>query len=153
MSSVGRYFAQPKTRVLAVTQEQQGAYYFTQEAVDTWYEANAEKIEKLGSIYIIPGTESGATFLDVMLGNNGATELGGSGPTPTMSQRKTLVDLGKEIHIGNAAESRLFVLRLVQEYSPAAASGGGQVGYVVVENNVQDLQGNTGRFTVRVART
>lgn len=150
MSSVGRYFAQPKTRTFAVTQGDWGAYFYSQEDVDTWYAANASKINKLSeTFYIIPGTESGSTFVDVLTGN-GATEL--QHTLPRIDERKTVIDMGKEIIIGNTVTSRLFVLRLVQEYSPST-SGSGTVGFVVTENNAEDLQGNNGRFTLRVART
>jgi Ca2+-binding RTX toxin-like protein len=150
MSSVQSFFAQPKTRCLAVTQGEWGAYFYAQSDIDAWYAANESKITKTGDLYVIPGTAEGSTFLDVLLGNNGATALDHT--LPRIEERKTIVDFGKQVIIGNAANSRLLVLRLVQQYSDAAVSGGAAVGYVVVENNVDDLQGNNGRFTLRVAR-
>lgn len=152
MPSVGTYKAQPVTRTLAVTQGEQGAYYFTEDVLNTWYAANSDYITKVGSLYVIPGTSTGSTFLDVVLGNNGRSELGGSGPTPRFDERKSLVDLGKEVVIGNYINSRLLVLRKVQAYSDAEFSGNGIVGYIVSENNVDDLGPNIGRFTLRVAR-
>ena len=84
MSSIGNQFSQPVTRNFVVTQNanngEQGAYYFTEDDVNTWYAANSSKINKLGNtFYIIPGTGSGSTFVDVLVGNGGATELGGGG--------------------------------------------------------------------------
>jgi hypothetical protein len=134
-------------------QGEQGAYFYSDSDVDTWYAANEGKIVKSGSIYIIPGTTSGSTFYDVLTGNGGATQLEHS--LSTLDQRKTLRDMGKDIIIGNSVESRLFVLRRVQRYIPFAAGGATDpdyTGYVVVENNAEDLFGNTGRYTVRVAR-
>ena len=156
MSSVGKFYAQNITRRFAVTQEQQGAYFFSQMDLDNWYENNQPKVNKLGSLYLIDGTTSGSTFRDVVLGNNGASEL--EHTNTNIRDRKSIKDMGKEIYIGTTAEPRLLVLRLVQKYSSSSTSLAGNglnpdyTGYVVVENNCLDLQGNSGRFTVRVAR-
>lgn len=157
MTSVRTAFSQNLTRSFVVTQDanngEQGAYFYSDSDVDTWYAANEGKIVKSGSIYIIPGTASGYTFYDVLTGNNGATQLQHS--LSTLDQRKTLRDMGKDIIIGNSIESRLFVLRRVQKYIPNASGGATDpdyTGYVVVENNAEDLFGDTGRYTVRVAR-
>jgi hypothetical protein len=154
MSSVSAAFSQPLTKNFAVTQGSGGAYYFTQSDIDTWYAANASKINKIGSVYVIPGTSSGSTFYDVLFGENGATRLGQpQNDSFKFYERKTLTDLGKTIHIGNAADSSLLVLRLVRGYGPAAAGGDGNtIGYVVVQNDDEDLGGDVGRFTIRVAR-
>lgn len=153
MPSVGTVFSQPRTKSYAVTQANQGAYFYSQADIDNWYNANKSKITKLGSLYIIPGTTSGSTFIDVLLGNNGATELDHT--LNDINERKAITDMGKEVIVGNKVNSRLLVLRRVQQYFNAADGGASDpdyTGYVVVENNADDLQGNTGRFTVRVAR-
>jgi len=145
--------SQNLTRAFAVTQDQQGAYFYNATDIDAWYAANQANIQKLGSLYIIRGTTSGTTFKDVLLGDNGATELDHT--NPNISDRKAIKDMGKEVIIGNGVESRLLVLRLVQEYVTSSEGGTldpASTGYVVTENNCSDLQGNTGRFTVRVAR-
>jgi hypothetical protein len=154
MPSVGSFKAQPVTRTFVVTQNNnqgdQGPYFYSENDIATWVSANGNKIRNLGSLYIIPGTVSGATFLDVLTGNNGATALNHT--QPNINERKNLVDLGKDVVIGNAVESRLLVLRKIQEFGTAANGGQGVIGYIVVENNADDLQGNTGRFAVRAAR-
>jgi hypothetical protein len=153
MPSVGSHKAQNVTRSFAVTQEAQGAYFYNATDIDAWYAANQENVEKLGSLYIIRGSSSGTTFTDVLLGDNGATELDHT--NPNITARKAIKDMGKEVIFGNGVESRLLVLRLVQEYVLSSEGGtldATSTGYVVTENNCSDLQGNTGRFTVRVAR-
>jgi hypothetical protein len=158
MSSLRREYNQNVLRSYVVTQDannsESGAYFFAESDVDTWYAANKSKITKLGkTLYVIVGSTAGSTFADVLRGSNGATELEHS--LTTIDQRKTLKDMGKEIIIGNRTVARLFVLRRVQLYINSADSGTlntDDTGYVVVENNASDLQGNTGRFTVRVAR-
>lgn len=160
MTSVQSAFAQRLTRTFVVTQagpSENGAYLFPDDAVDVWYAANASKITKVSeSLYVITGTASGTTFVDVVRGDNGSSpELGGSGALPTVTERKSLKDFGTEVVIGNGIESRLLVLRRVQQYSNSTDGGASDpsyTGYVIVENNADDLGGNTGRFTVRVAR-
>lgn len=152
MPSIGGYFKQPLSRVLVPTQNQGGftAYYFAESDFSVWFNANLGKITYVGGAYMINGTTSGSTFTDVVLGDNGATELDHT--LNNIDQRKTLVDMGKEIIIGNSSEPRLLVFRRVMQFGLSTAGGDGQVGYVVVENNAVDLGGNAGRFTVRVAR-
>jgi hypothetical protein len=158
MSSLRREFAQRLTRNFVVTQDagnsEQGAYFYSDNDIDFWYAANSANIEKIGSLYLINGTTSGTTFIDVLEGNNGATEIQHS--NNNIDERKTIKDMGKEVIIGTSGEPRLLVLRRVQQYSPYLCSNSvassDYNGYVVVENNAENLQGNTGRFTVRVAR-
>lgn len=154
MSSFGKSYAQNVLRSFVVTQEQWGAYYFTQSDIDTWYEANELKINKIGDVYIIPGGESGSTFIDVLEGNNGATAFGRQN-TPRITARKTIKDMGREVIIGNSIVTRLLVLRRVQKYTNSTDGGSlnpEDTVYVIVENNAEDLANNSGRFTVRVAR-
>ena len=156
MSSVGRSFAQPVTRNLAVTQGEWGAYFYSQRDVNNWLAANSSVITVLGSMVLINGTSSGTTLADVVLGNGSATELDHS--NDRIEDRKTIKDMGKELLIGTTANPRTLVLRQVQRYSASAAAPNGDGlnsnnnGYVVVENNSVELQQNTGRFTIRVAR-
>ena len=156
MSSVGKSFAQPLTRNFAVTQGEWGAYFFSQLDVNNWLNANASRVTVLGSLVLIDGTTAGNTFKDVVLGDNGATELDHS--NDRIEDRKTIKDMGKELLIGTTANPRTLVLRQVQRYSASTRSPNGDGlnpnynGYVVVENNSSELQQNTGRFTIRVAR-
>jgi len=160
MSSVRRGIIQNLTRTFVVTQDasqgEQGAYFYPDDAVDVWYAANAAKITKIGNVYIVPSTVSANAFISVVNGNDGNTRLGGGSTLNTISERKSLKDFGTEVIIGNLAEPRLLVLRRIQEY--ASSTNGSRsgdpalTGYIVTENNCEDLQGNTGRFTVRVAR-
>jgi len=159
--SLRREFAQNPLRSFVVTQNSNdtytgtGAYFFSQNDIDTWYAANEENITKLGkSLYIIPGTTAGSTFHDVITGASGATQLNHT--LPGINQRKTVKDLGKEIIIGNNFVTRLLVLRLVQRFTNSTDGGSlspDDTGYVVVENNSLDVENSdSGRYTVRVAR-
>lgn len=156
MTSTETRFAQNVTRNFVVTNSAStgnGVYFFDEADVDTWYAANKSAINKLGSIYIIPGTTSGKTLVDVLQGNNGASSLAHN--LANISDRKTLKDMGKEVIIGNSVDTRLLVLRRVQ--IPVGSLTGvptnpDYTGYVVVENNCDDLGTNAGRFTVKVAR-
>ena len=161
MSSVRRGIVQNLTRTLAVTQGEWGAYLFSDNAVDVWYAANAAKITKIGNVYIVPGTAPANTFVNVVNDADddyGNPRLGGNSDETVsrVEDRKSLKDFGTEVVIGTLAEPRLLVLRRVQEY--ASSTNGGRsgdpalTGYVVTENNCSDLSGNSGRFTVRVAR-
>lgn len=156
MSSVSRSFAQPVTRNLAVTQGEWGAYFYSQRDVNNWLAANSSVITVLGSLILIDGTSAGTTLADVVLGNGSATELDHS--NDRIEDRKTIKDMGKELLIGTTANPRTLVLRQVQRYSASAKSPNGDGldsnnnGYVVVENNSVELQQNSGRFTIRVAR-
>ena len=48
---------------------EQGAQFFSQDDVDTWYAANQSVITKLGkTVYVIPGSTPGTTFHDVFTG-------------------------------------------------------------------------------------
>ena len=155
MSSAGRFYSQNPTRRLVVTQEAQGAYFFNQTDLADWVRANGSKINQLGSLYLIDGKTSGTTLQDVVMGYN-ATRL--EHTNRNVGQRKTMQELGKEICIGTTAEPRLLVMRLVQRYTSSESSPAGDgtdlfnTGYVVVENNTNNLGQGNGRFTVRVAR-
>jgi hypothetical protein len=144
MPSVGTFRAQPVTRAFVITQgpESNGVYYFSKSAIDTWYDNNFENVTKVSEgLYIVANA---ATFGSVV---------GNLNLTGTYDGRKTLIDFGKEVIIGNEINSRLLVLRRVQFWEDASKGGDGFEGYVVVENNTNELAPNDwGRFTVRVAR-
>ncbi len=145
MPSIGTYKAQPVTRTFVCTQESDdhyGTYYFNNAAIQSWFDANTDAITKVSEgLYIVANSANFASVMD---------DLETSG---RYTARKTLIDFGKDIVIGNEANSRLLVLRRVQVFGAAAVGGDGGEGYVVVENNTTDLATNdAGRFTVRVAR-
>ena len=157
MTSIAARYSQPITRAYTVTQNtdngEQGAYFFADSDFDTWVAENGTKIQRIGSVFIIPGTRSGSNFVDVLRGNNGGVELNHT--NVIIGDRKAIKDMGKEIIIGNSVESRLIIFRRVQRYISSTEGGslsGNDTGYVVTENNTSDLGGNAGRFTVRVAR-
>lgn len=147
MPSIGTYKAQPVTRTFAITQgpDQTGVYYFTPSDVESWYTANSSNVTKVSEgLYIVTSSD----FQNVVY--NGSNPLENSG---TYSNRKSLLDFGKEIIIGNTVNSRLLVLRRVQIWDDASVGGDGREFYIVTENNTYDLApGGYGRFTVRVAR-
>lgn len=156
MSSISAAFKQPLTRSFVNTQNPigdetgPGPRLFLESDFVAWLSANAGLIQMLGSLYIIPGTTSGTTMIDVLRGDGGATALNYSGGE--LNNRKTLRDLGTEIIIGNRVDSRLVVFRRVASYFTSSLGQDAEVGYVVVENNCADLDNNGGRFQVRVAR-
>lgn len=155
MPSIGTQLAQNPTRCFVVTQNENvdnnGAYYFSQANVDDWLAANGSKIQRLGkSVLVIPGMSSGSTLVDVVTGQNGATALDSDG---VIQQRKTLIDMGKEIVIGNGFETRALVLRYVKSYADIDTGADAVFAYVPVENNISEVAPNNwGRWTVRVAR-
>jgi hypothetical protein len=157
MSSVLSSFAQPVTRTFVVTPNtdntETGVYFYAASDIDTWYTSNASVVKKVGDVYTIDGTGNN-DFQNVLTGDGPGAALNHT--LNNIDQRKTLRDMGKEVIIGTSSEPRLLVLRRVQKYANAANASSpvdpAYTGYVVIENNAEDLQGNTGRFTVRVAR-
>ena len=152
--SIDRKIAQRLTRRFALVDNWVAT--FAQSDFDTWFAANPGKIRKDGSLYTIAGISAGSTFLDVIQGNNGATELDHNSGLNN-SDKKTIKDFGKEIRIGNGVESDMLVFRLVQFSGPAATNGvpdnGDYTAYVVVESNASDLiPSNNGRYRIAVAR-
>ena len=145
MPSIGTFKAQPVTQSYVVTQDsnndEPGPHYFSQESVDSWKASNASDMTDLGGVIIIPSADF-SNIVNDLDGNN-----------DYFNNRKTLMDMGKEIVIGNEINSRIIVLRkLMGETGPAQGALGGAVGYVCVENNGTAPYNNSGRFTVRVAR-
>ena len=147
MPSIGTFRAQPVTRTFIVTQDQDngeyGAHYFTQANVDSWFENNSEDMTKVSEgLYIVTGNFA-----------NTISNLNDSG---SFDIRRSLIDLGKEIVIGNEEESRLIVLRKVRYAGPPANGGdGGAAAYIVVESNYRSANYPTptsSKFNVNVAR-
>lgn len=144
MSSVQSAFSQPITRSFVVTQNENvdnnGAYFFSQADINSWLADESSNLSVVGSVVIVTGN-----FYNTLnnLDNTGVFE-----------ERKSLLDLGKEIIIGNSAESRLIVLRKVRARGAAVRAGDdAQLGYVCTENYTTDMApNNLGRFTIRVAR-
>ena len=101
------------TRTFTVTQDENNSeydpYVFNQQTVDNWLSNNSSDLTTVGSVVTITGD-----FADVInnLNNNGR-----------FKNRKSLLDLGKEITICNSAESRLLVLRKVRAEGTAANAG------------------------------
>jgi len=157
--SLPRYYAQRLTRSFVLNgQGPEGSNYvatFAQSDFDAWYAANSAVVKKTGSVYTISGNSAGTSFIDVLLGNNGATQLNHDSGYNNPS-KKTIKDFGKEIHIGNGAESDLLVFRQVQFAGPAELNGvptdSELTAYVVIENNASNLGNNNARFRVAVAR-
>jgi hypothetical protein len=148
MASLLRQFSQPLTRNFVNTQDnsegdEYGPYMFSQAAIDEWAADNTSTVTKLGSIYIIPAAQFDDVVSDLDAYRN-------------IQARKTIKDMGKEVIIGTPSQPRLLVLRKVQQYSPSSAANGATdvayTGYIVVENNAEDLGGEGGRFMVRCAR-
>jgi hypothetical protein len=147
MPSIGSFKAQPLTKTFAITQgpNQVGVYYFTPQGFNTWYSANTDNITKISdSFFIVTGN-----FYDIVYDNDNDNRLRNSG---TYDGRKSLVDFGKEIVIGNPVNSRLLVFRRVQVWADSSIGGDGREFYVLTENNTEDAGSEYGRFTVRVAR-
>jgi hypothetical protein len=158
MSSVSSAFKQPLTRTYIVNKDdrERGPYKFPLSTFSDWVSANSGKINQVGSLYVVPGTASGATFADVVQGDNGANALGGPREEESdldfVTSRKNLRDLGEQVVVGDNQESRLLVFRLVQEANLSTVATGGDTFYIIVENNCSDIGGDSGRFSVRAAR-
>jgi hypothetical protein len=143
MSSVQSAFSQPKTRTLVVTQDEseneRGPYVFKQQDVDNWLSNNSSELTTVGSLVVITGNFS-----------NVLDNLSSSG---RFKNRKSLLDLGKEVIIGSPIESRLVVLRKVRAEGDETLGGDdGNVAYIVTENYTNEGSDNSGRFAVRAAR-
>jgi len=146
MPSVGSFKAQPVTKSYVVTQDtnngEYGAYYFTESTINSWYEGNSNDITKVSSgLYIITGDFAG------ILGNLDNDD--------SFNVKRSLVDMGKEIVIGNPTDSRLVVLRKVKNLQNPSFTAGGDTAYIVVESNYRGFNWNTpssSRYNVNVAR-
>jgi hypothetical protein len=147
--SVSRGYAQvapKKNFVVDVDTSGWGANVYLQQDFDTWYAANAAAVTQVGSVYVV---NSAADFIDTINGSNVLGHVLGSSFLQSYNKR-TLMDMGKEISIGIPSNPRMLVFRQVALPFEPSAQGTGVVGYVVVENNASDL--TRPRFRVSVAR-
>lgn len=158
MSSVCRVVAQiaPKKNFavdINSTRDGEGDHgdIFLQSDFDTWYAEAAAGITKLGSMYIVKNSDNFKNVVDVSSGSDG-TLLGHVLGSRTLINynKRTLVDLGKEICIGIPSNPRLLVFRQVSFPYDSTLQGSGLIGYVVTENNASNL--THPRFYVAVAR-
>jgi hypothetical protein len=146
--SVSRGYAQvapKKNFVVDVDSNNYGNAYLPVD-FDTWYDANASAITKVGSVYVV---NSAADFIDTINGSNVLGHVLGSSFLDNYNKR-TLVDMGKEISIGIPSNPRMLVFRQVAFPYDPATQGTGLVAYVVVENNASNL--TRPRFLVSVCR-
>ena len=147
--SVGRGYAQvapKKNFVVDVDASGWGANVYLQQDFDAWYAANASAVTQVGSVYVV---NSASNFINTINGSNVLGHVLGSSFLQSYNKR-TLMDMGKEISIGMPSNPRMLVFRQVALPFEPALQGTGVVGYVVVENNASDL--TRPRFRVSVAR-
>jgi len=147
MSSVSAAYSQRLTKNLLTLKNwnSDDTDVFLESDFENWLSANSANVSKLGSLYLV----SGATADVVLRGVSGFTALEHSGNT--LNSGIALNDMGKEIRVGSKSTSDFVVFRRVQV--PGTISnegGGGQVGYVVIDNNMINL--TRPRFQVTVAR-
>jgi hypothetical protein len=144
MSSISSGFKQRLTRTFVQTQDnnsgEAGPIFFKQSDIDSWIQSNSSDIKATGGAYIITGDFS--TVINSLSNSDGLQRI---------TERKTIIDMGKEYIIGNIFEPRLVVLRKVKVYGPTSVGGDStNAVYVAVENN---LESDTAlRFQVKVAR-
>ena len=90
----------------------------------------------LGNVYVVDTAAHLTTVFEAFNTGSGVA---------TASSGETLLDMGKEIHVGLAGdESNLLTLRRVQRTHGTVALGypsGSAVGYVVVENKLSEATG------------
>jgi len=146
--SVSRGYAQiaPKKNFVVDVDSSNHGNAFLQSDFDAWYAANAAAVTQVGSVYIV---SSAANFLNTVNGDHVLDHVLGGSFLQDYNKR-TLVDMGKEISIGMPSNPRMLVFRQVAFPYDPAAQGSGVVAYVVVENNASPL--TRPRFEVAVAR-
>ena len=110
-----------------------------------WAAANPDNIQVIGSLYTVVN----ASVSDVLRGVGSFTQLNHSGSGIAIG--KTVNDMGKTIRVGSTSQSEYVVFRRIQVPGVLADEGGnGAVGYVVTDNNCDDL--TRPRFQAFVAR-
>ena len=147
--SVGRGYAQvapKKNFVVDVDTSGWGANVYLQQDFDAWYAIHASAVTQVGSVYVV---NSASNFIDTINGSDILGHVLGDSFLQSYNKR-TLMDMGKEISIGIPSNPRMLVFRQVALPFEPALQGTGVVGYVVVENNASDL--TRPRFRVSVAR-
>ena len=154
MSSVSsRGFAQVAPKKNFVVDVNNSGYgdMFLQSDFDAWYADAATAVTKLGNMYIVNNAANFKNTVDVSSGSSGYL-LGHTLGSNYLDQfnKRTLIDLGKEITIGIPSYPRLLVFRQVSIPFDSTLQGSNFVGYVVTENNATDL--SHPRFYMAVAR-
>lgn len=151
--SISRSYAQiaPKKNFVVDVNTSGHGDVFLQSDFDEWYAANSAAITKLGNMYVVKNGISFKNTVDVSSGTVGGL-LGHTLGSEYLQQfnKRTLVDMGKEITIGIVSNPRLLVFRKVAIPYDATLEGSGLSGYVVTENNASNL--THPRFYVAVAR-
>lgn len=127
MSSVQTAFAQNgNSRFVSV-----GAKLWTQAELEQSIVDGGSAVNYLGNVYLV---DTAAHFVALLF------DLSGSSSAVTTTSGETLLDMGKELHVGIAGdESNLLTFRRVQRTSGSVATGypsGSPVGYVLIENKL-----------------
>jgi len=147
--SVSRAFAQvaPKKNFVVDINGNNHGDLFLQSDFDEWYAAAMTAVTKLGNMYIVKNAANFKNTVDVSVGSSGYL-LGHTLGSYYLDQfdKRTLIDLGKEITIGIPTNPRVLVFRQVG----ISIDGANRVGYVVTENNDTNL--SHPRFYIAVAR-
>jgi len=146
MSSIHSSVSQRLTKNLVTLYNSLGyTALFTETNFTNWANDanNRAYISKVGNLYII----TDASPDEVLRGVSGFTVLDHS----NVNTGIPLNDMGYEVRVGSPDTNDYVVFRRVQVPNTIAnTGGGGQVGYVVIDNNMSDL--TRPRFQVTVAR-
>ena len=112
-----------------------GIPFFLDSDFNDWVAANSDYVTRVGSVF----TVTGATVTNVLRGEGGPyTVLEHSGNDINIG--KSLNNMGNKILIGSSTESEYIVFTRVQVPGVISNEGkGGAVGYVVTDNNCDDL--------------
>jgi len=111
-----------------------GVPFFLDSDFNDWVQANSDYVTRVGSVF----TVTGATVTDVLRGVGPYTQLEHSGDNIDVG--KTVNNMGAKILIGSSTESEYIVFTRVQVPGVISNEGkGGAVGYVVTDNNCDDL--------------
>lgn len=146
MTSVNLRIAQPLTKHFVVDEPDTSPKFYTNADLSVLVTDNTPNVTKLGSSYIVKESEA-ATVLDAFAATG-----------HSLSNHRTLKDMGKEVRIGTTTEASLVVLRLVQAPGPVANNGTPNnydtdgTAYVVVENKVDDPAVTNTNLNVYVSR-
>lgn len=108
---------------------------FLESDFDEWYNNYSSVVQKLGKFsYLVVG----ADFSDTVR-NNIPHVLGSRFLQDNGYNHFTLIDMGAEITIGTPVNPRILVFRKVKLPADSDDFGNARVGYVVTENNADDL--------------
>ena len=140
MSSVGRQFSQPLTKTFVANAV---GYSNTLAAIEAKLLAADANYVKLGNVYLLSTKAALGTFLD-------SNDSGSA-----FAQYETLIDMGREIHVGVAGiNGNLLTFRTLKRTNGQDLGSSDVTGFVVVANLVsKDIIANTSSyFLVKVAR-